>query len=76
MSQIIKFIQIDSTPKPIRYELKCICDKKLADFSTWFEYLTNTELMKELMEEGKTFAELFLNYERELGNQSNSNQPN
>jgi len=50
--------------------------KKLADFSTWFEYLTNTELMKELMEEGKTFAELFLNYERELGNQSNSNQPN
>ena len=76
MSQIIKFIQIDSTPKPIRYELKCICDKKLADFSTWFEYLTNTELMKELMEEGKTFAELFLNYERELGNQSNSNQTN
>jgi len=76
MSQIIKFIQIDSTPKPIRYELKCICDQKLGDFSTWFEYLTNTELMKELMEEGKTFAELFLNYERELGNQSNSNQPN
>jgi len=69
MSKIIKFIQIDSTPKPIRYELKCICDKKLADYSTWFEYLTNVEMMKELMEEGKTFAELFLHYEKEL-NQS------
>ena len=66
MSKIIKFIQIDSTPKPIRYELKCICDKKLADYSTWFDYLTNVEMMKELMEEGKTFAELFLTYEQEL----------
>ena len=68
MSKIIKFIQIDSKPKQIRYELKCICDKKLADYSTWFEYLTNVEMMKELIEEGKTFAELFLHYEKELGN--------
>lgn len=66
MSKIIKFIQIESTPKPIKYELKCICDKQLADFSTWFEYLTNTDMMNELMEEGKTYAELFLNYEKEL----------
>ncbi len=66
MSKIIKFIQIDSTPKPIKYELKCICDKKLADVSTWFEYLTNTEMMDELIEEGKSYADLFLNYEKEL----------
>jgi hypothetical protein len=66
MSQLIKFIQNDSTPKSIKYEIKCICDKKLADFSTWLEYLTNTEMMNELIEEGKTYAELFLNYEKEL----------
>ena len=66
MSQLIKFIQNDSTPKPIKYELKCICDKKLADLSTWFEYLTNTEMMNELIKEGKSYAELFLNYEKEL----------
>ena len=66
MSQIIKFIQIESDPKPIRYELKCICDKKLADFSTWFDYLTNTEMMNELIDQGKSYADLFLNYEKEL----------
>jgi hypothetical protein len=72
MSKIIKFIQNDSTPKPIRYELKCICDKQLADFSTWFDYLTNSEMMKELMEEGNTYADLFLNYEKELNMTGNS----
>lgn len=72
MSKIIKFIQNDSTPTPIRYELKCICDKQLADFSTWFDYLTNADMMNELMEEGKTYADLFLNYEKELNTTRNS----
>jgi predicted acylesterase/phospholipase RssA len=67
MNKIVKHIQINSTPVPIRYELKCLCDKKLADLSTWFEYMTNGENMKELIEEGKSYAELFLNYEKELG---------
>jgi len=66
MHQIVKYIQKSSKPTPIRYELKCLCDKKLADYSTWFEYMTNGEKMKELMEEGKSYAELFLNYENEL----------
>jgi predicted acylesterase/phospholipase RssA len=67
MNKIVKHIQINSTPVPIRYELKCLCDKKLADLSTWFEYMTNGENMKELIEEGKSYAELFLHYEKELG---------
>lgn len=67
MDNIVKYIQIISKPKPIRYELKCLCDNKLSDYSTWFEYMTNGDKMKELMEEGKTFAELFVNYEKELG---------
>ena len=67
MNQFVKYIQNNSKPTSIRYELKCICDKKLADYSTWFEYMTNGEKMKELMEEGKSYAELFLNYEHELG---------
>jgi hypothetical protein len=29
--------------------------------------MTNGDKMKELMEEGKTFAELFVNYEKKLG---------
>jgi hypothetical protein len=29
--------------------------------------MTNGEKMKELIDEGKTYAELFLNYENELG---------
>ena len=32
------------------------------------ESIIPNEMMKELIEEGKTFAELFLNYEQELGN--------
>ena len=67
MNKIITYVQLHSLPKPIRYELKCICDKKLADYSTWFEYLTKVENMKELIQDGKTFAELFLTYEKEMG---------
>ncbi len=66
MNKIITYVQLQSSPKPIRYELKCICDKKLADYSTWFEYLTKVENMKELIHDGKTFADLFLHYEKEL----------
>ena len=67
MNKIITHVQLKSAPNPIRYELKCICDKKLADYSTWFEYLTKVENMKELIHDGKTYADLFLQYEKELG---------
>ena len=69
MNQIIRFIHTKSTSNPtsIRYELNCICDKKLADYSTWFEYMTCGEKMRELMEEGKQNAELFLSSEAVLG---------
>lgn len=73
LSQMINHIRVNqnntrSTPKrSIRYEVKCVCDKNLADYAKWFEYMTNGEKMKELIDEGKTYAELFLNYENELG---------
>lgn len=67
LSQLINHIQINNVSKPIRYELKCLCDKNLADYSKWFEYMTNGDKMKELIDEGKKYAELFLNYEKELG---------
>ena len=71
ISQLINHIQMNNNSnhilKPLRYEVKCLCDKNLADYSKWFEYMTNGEKMKELIEEGKKYGELFLNYEKELG---------
>lgn len=70
LNQFVKYIQKNNISKPIRYELKCLCNKNLSDYSKWFEYMTNGEKMKELIDEGKMYAELFLNYEKELGQNS------
>ena len=69
LGQLINHIQLRHTSilTPIQYELKCLCDKDLADYSKWFEYMTDGTKMKELIDEGKKYAELFSNYERELG---------
>ena len=36
----------------------------------WLEYMTDEDKRKELINEGKRYAELFINYEEELGRQS------
>ena len=69
LGQLVNHIQLahNSTLTPIRYELKCLCNKNMGDYTKWFEYLTNREKAKELIDEGKLYAELFMNYEKELG---------
>ena len=65
--QFVNFIQQTNTcSKTIRYEVKCLCDKNLLDYTKWLEYMTKKEKIEELMEEGNKYAELFLNYENEL----------
>ena len=69
LGQLVNHIQLahNSTLTPIRYELKCLCNKNMGDYTKWFEYMTNREKAKELIDEGKLYAELFMNYEKELG---------
>ena len=65
--KIIEFIQINNTSsKTIHYELKCLCNKNLLDYTKWLEYMTKKDKIEELMDDGKEYAELFLNYENEL----------
>ena len=67
--QIVNFIQKSNIAKSIRYELKCLCNKDLSDHTRWLEYMTDEEKRKDLINEGKRYAELFINYEEELGRQ-------
>lgn len=69
LGQLVNHIQLahNSTLTHIRYELKCLCNKNMGDYTKWFEYLTNREKAKELIDEGKLYAELFMNYEKDLG---------
>jgi predicted acylesterase/phospholipase RssA len=66
LEQIVKYVQSKDAAVTIRYEVKCLCDQNLADYSKWIEYMTNVLNRKELIESGKKYAELFLNYEKEL----------
>ena len=68
--KIFKFIQQTNVPKSIRYELKCLCNKDLSDHTKWLEYMTDEIKRKDLITEGKQYAELFMNYEEELGRQT------
>ena len=68
--QIVNFIQKGNIAKSIRYELKCLCNNDLSDHTMWLEYMTDEDKRKELINEGKRYAELFINYEEELGRQS------
>jgi predicted acylesterase/phospholipase RssA len=70
IGQIVKFIQKGNIAKSIRYELKCLCNNDLSDHTKWLEYMTDEDKRKELINEGKRYAELFINYEEELGRQS------
>tara|TARA_B100001059_G_scaffold166705_1_gene166303 strand:+ start:52 stop:948 length:897 start_codon:yes stop_codon:yes gene_type:complete len=68
--KILKFIQQTNVPKSIRYELKCLCNKDISDHTKWLEYMTDEIKRKDLISEGKQYAELFMNYEQELGRQT------
>ena len=67
--KIVTFIQKSNVIKSIRYELKCLCNKDLSDHTKWLEYMTDETKIKDLINDGKQYAELFMNYEEELGRQ-------
>ena len=65
--KIVSFIQKSNVIKSIRYELKCLCNKDLSDHTKWLEYMTDETKRRDLINDGKQYAELFMNYEKELG---------
>ena len=65
-SQIVKHIQKETSSKELKYEIKCLCDANMSDYTQWLEYITNKEKIAELMENGEQYGELFLNYEKEM----------
>lgn len=67
LQKIVKHVQKDNIPKAIRYEVKCLCDEKISEISNWIVYMTDREKRLELIKSGKNYAELFFNYEKELG---------
>ena len=67
LQKIVKYVQKDNLPKAIRYEVKCLCDEKISEVSNWIVYMTDREKRLELIKSGKNYAELFFNYEKELG---------
>lgn len=67
LQKIVKHVQKDNIPKAIRYEVKCLCDENVSEISNWIVYMTDREKRLELIKSGKNYAELFFNYEKELG---------
>ena len=65
-SQIVRHIQKETTSKELKYEIKCLCDANMSDYTQWLEYITNREKIAELMEKGEQYGELFFNYEKEM----------
>ena len=65
--KIVKHVQKDNIPKAIRYEVKCLCDEQISQISNWIVYMTDREKRLELIKSGKNYADLFFNYEKELG---------
>jgi predicted acylesterase/phospholipase RssA len=66
IQQLVKYVQNDNIAKPIRYEVKCVCDDHVSQISNWYEYMTDREKRINLINSGKRFAEIFIEYEREL----------
>jgi NTE family protein len=66
MQQIVKYVQKENESKSIRYEVKCLCDEKISEVSNWIDYMTDREKRTGLIKSGKNYAELFLEYEKEL----------
>jgi predicted acylesterase/phospholipase RssA len=64
--QIVKHIQKENVSKTLIYEIKCLCDTDLSDYTNWLDYMTHREKIAELIEKGQQYGELFLNYEKEM----------
>ena len=60
----------------IPYEVKCICDKNMTNYTEWLSYITDQDKRIELIEKGVTYGELFLNYHKQLHNESSNESPN
>jgi NTE family protein len=52
----------------IPYEVKCVCDKNISNYSEWLTFITDHDKCIELIEQGETYGELFLNYHSQLHN--------
>jgi predicted acylesterase/phospholipase RssA len=66
---IITHLQKDHLlEKIIPYEVQCICDKNMSDYSEWLSYVTEHDKRVELIEQGTTYGELFLNYHKQMHN--------
>lgn len=66
LEQIVKYVQRSDKAVNIRYEVKCLCDKNLGEYSNWIQYMKDSSKRKELIENGIKYADLFLNYEHDL----------
>jgi len=58
----------------IPYEVKCICDKNMTNYTEWLSYITCQDKRIELIEKGVTYGELFFNYHKQLHSDSPSNE--
>lgn len=70
LHNLIDHMHSQNTHIDLKYEVKFLCDDNLSDHSNWIEYMVNTDKRATLINEGIKYAELFLNYEKEL-NSSN-----
>ena len=65
--RIIRHMQKDHLLDDIiPYEVKCVCDKNMSNYSEWLSYITEQDKRIELIEEGVKYGELFLNYYNQL----------
>ena len=66
---LIKNLQKEHTiEESIPYEVKCLCDKNMLHYSEWLSFITDNDKCIELIEQGETCGELFLNYYKQLHN--------
>ena len=54
----------------IPYEVKCVCDKNMMNYTEWLSYITEHDKRVELIEKGTNYGELFYKYHKQLYNTS------
>jgi NTE family protein len=50
----------------IPFEVKCLCDKNISNYSEWLSYLTESEKRLELVDYGQACGEIFVKYYNQL----------
>lgn len=48
------------------YEVKCVCEKNMSNYSEWLSYMTDKDKRLEIIEQGRNYGELFFNYQKQL----------